>query len=63
LAVWFSQNLFYKGMKFKVEYEIPPMRAILTVDVEAVDADAAWGKVKAAHPGAHVRKIVLVDEG
>lgn len=50
-------------MIFKIEYEVPPTRAIYTHGVGATDEGSAIKRFEASNPKAKIRKIEKYPEG
>lgn len=48
-------------MIFKIEYEIPPLRAIYRHEVDACDEETAIKRFKVNNPRAKIRKVELYD--
>ncbi|MCR6096872.1 hypothetical protein HXA31_20515 [Salipaludibacillus agaradhaerens] len=47
---------------YEIEYEIPPLRAIYSHGVGAVDEETAVKKFKANNPRAEIRKVKVRQE-
>lgn len=49
-------------MIFKIEYEIPPLRAIYSHGIDASDKEIAIKRFKANNPRAKIRKVEIYQK-